>query len=73
MATMISPRKWHFEMIASSPYIRACQFFFMVLTVCGSVLNSMRLEGKPPLVAAILAMGVLHVGALEVCCCCLLC
>lgn len=51
--------------------VRTWQILLLLLTVTGSIFSStmngpsMRMDSKPPLVAAIFAMGILHVGALE--------
>lgn len=61
-----------YNFLQPSISVRAWQLILMVLTVCGSICSSnfsganLRLEVKPQLVAVIFAMGILHVGALEV-------
>lgn len=61
-----------YNLLLPSNSVRTWQLILMVLTVFGSMFSSsnfsgtsMRLEVKPQLVAAIFAMGILHVGALE--------
>ena len=62
-----------YNLLQPSNSVRTWQLILMVLTVFGSMFSSsnfsgtnMRLEVKPQLMAAIFAMGILHVGALEV-------